>query len=310
MATIFLDGAAGTTGLQIRDRLAPRDDIELVELVGEARKDPACRADALNAADLTILCLPDDAARESVALAKDDRVRILDASTAHRVAEGWVYGMPEYAPGHADRIRGAARVSNPGCYAVASVSLLHPLVAGELLPADTPVSIHATSGYSGGGRQMIEQYESVPPDERCEVPLRLYGLDLEHKHVGEIHAHSGLTLRPIFVPSVGRYPQGMVVQIALQLSGLPGRPSPGALREQLQGWYRDSKQVEVCDAVADARSFRVDADELAGSDLLRLHVFGHDDHEQAVLVAVLDNLGKGAAGSAVQNAELMLESLA
>ena len=298
-ARVFIDGDVGTTGLQIRARLQGRDDIDLVALPEEERKDPAARKEMLNGADLAILCLPDDDARDAVAMIEDESVRVIDASTAHRTNDDWVYGMPEYGPGHVDRIAGARLVSNPGCYALAAVAMLHPLVSRGILPKDHGVTITAVSGYTGGGRKLIEAFEG----QDIDTPYRVYGLGLDHKHVPEIQARCGLSRRPLFVPSVGRFPQGMIVQVPLHLSDLPGRPGAGDIRAALSDHYAGRAFVTVAD-LGDGAG-HLDPDSLNGTNRLRLHVFANG--ELAVLAAVLDNLGKGAAGQAVQNMNIMLD---
>jgi N-acetyl-gamma-glutamyl-phosphate reductase len=316
-AKVFIDGEAGTTGLQIAQRLASRCDIELLHLDDTERKDAARRAKMLNAADVSILCLPDDAAREAVSMVENERARIIDASTAHRVAEGWTYGFPEWDEGQPDRIATAARVSNPGCYALSAVSMLHPLVKAGLLPADYPVTINAVSGYSGGGRRLIAAFEDSEIEDHTDAAYYLYSLELEHKHVPEIQKHGSLQKRPLFVPSVGDFAQGMIVSLPLQLWSLPGSPTAKALHEALATHYggKDGEQGVCVAPLADSASRKahkllsglsLDAEELFGTDRLTIHVFGNEEREQAVLCAVLDNLGKGAAGQAVQNLELML----
>ncbi|MGP1397639.1 MAG: N-acetyl-gamma-glutamyl-phosphate reductase [Inquilinaceae bacterium] len=302
-ARIFIDGEAGTTGLQIRARLTGRRDVELLSLPDSQRKDPAARARMLNGADLVILCLPDDAAREAVSLIDTPTVKVLDASTAHRTASGWVYGLPELAPGQDARIAAATRVSNPGCYPTGAVLLLRPLIDAGLLPADHPVTINAVSGYSGGGRRMIEAYEKTGAEASA---FQVYGLGLEHKHVAEIQTHGGLTQRPLFMPSVGRFHQGMIVQIPLQLRAVPGTPGSDDLRAALRDRYRDHPFLSVADAAETEALTGLDAEALNGTNDIRLYVLGNDARRQAVLVAVLDNLGKGASGAAVQNLNLML----
>jgi N-acetyl-gamma-glutamyl-phosphate reductase len=316
-AKVFIDGEAGTTGLQIQQRLSARRDIELLHLSDADRKDPARRAEMLNAADVSILCLPDDAAREAVSLIDNRSARVVDASTAHRTAEGWVYGFPEHRPERPAEIAASQRVANPGCYALGAVSMLHPLVEAGLLPADHPVTINAVSGYSGGGRKLIAAFEDPEAPDATDADFYLYGLDLEHKHVPEIQKHGSLTQRPLFVPSVGSFAQGMIVSLPLQLWSLPGKPKPGDIHEALAEHYADesgSQGVTVA-SLADSATQRahpllsgqsLDAEALFGKDGLVLYVFGNEDREQAVVCAVLDNLGKGAAGQAVQNLELML----
>lgn len=300
-ARIFIDGEAGTTGLQIRARLEKREDIELVRLADAVRKDPAARAQALNGVDVAILCLPDDAAREAVALVTNPDVKIIDASTAYRVASGWTYGFPELDAGQRGRIAAAKRVSNPGCYAVASVSMLRPLVDAGLLPAAHPVTLNAISGYSGGGKQMITDFEGGGD---VATPYFVYGLGLKHKHVPEIQAHGGLAHRPLFVPSVGHYAQGMIVQLPLQLWALPGRPTADGIHAALAKHYAGHRFVTVA-PLADAQAMaRLEPEAANGTNELRLHVFAGED--QAVVMALLDNLGKGASGSCVQNLNIML----
>jgi len=305
-AKVFIDGEAGTTGLQIRSRLESRDDIELLQLPDDARKDPARRAELLNAADLAVLCLPDEAAREAVALIENPRVRVIDASTAHRTHPDWVYGLPEYEAGHETRIAAAARVTNPGCYALASIALLHPLIAAGLLPADQPITINAVSGYSGGGRSLIASFEDRESPNYTDAPFRIYALGLKHKHVPEIQLRSGLSMRPLFVPSVGRFRQGMIVQVPLQLWAIPGRPTGADLYEVLSQHYRGRRFVTVAGRVKAHGMDQLEPEELNGTNELRLFVCGNEDEAQAVLVALLDNLGKGASGQAVQNLNLML----
>lgn len=305
-ATVFIDGEAGTTGLQIRDRLSGRSDVALLQLDNAVRKDTAARKDALNACDLAVLCLPDAAAREAVALIDNNKVKVIDASTAHRTAEGWVYGFPELDSDQSARIADAGRVSNPGCYPTGAVALLHPLIASGLVPADHPISINAVSGYSGGGRQNIESYEDPNAANPVTTPLRSYGLALQHKHVPEMRKYAGLQHDPIFFPQEGRYSQGMLVQVPLNLWSLPKQVKPSYLHACLSSWYADQPFVTVAPVEDAAAMTHLGPEGLNGTNQMTLYVFGNEDREQAVLVALLDNLGKGASGQAVQCLNLML----
>jgi N-acetyl-gamma-glutamyl-phosphate reductase len=302
---IFVDGEAGTTGLQIRQRLARHEGVELVTIPEQHRKDIAARADAINRADLVILCLPDDAAREAASLAKAD-TRVIDASSAHRTHPDWTYGFPEWKAGHASRIREARLVTNPGCYAVASVALLHPLIAERLVPAEHPVAINAVSGYSGGGKALIDRYENPKNERHIDGAFRVYALDLEHKHSGEIEKRSGLARPPLFVPSTARYRQGMLVEIPLLLWSLPKSVTASQIQECLASHYASSTFVRVAPLHRSDRSVELDAETLNGTNELQLLVFANEARGQVALCAVLDNLGKGAAGQAVQNLNLML----
>ena len=300
MARIFIDGEAGTTGLEIRERLEARGDLELM-LLGDRRRDVEARREALNSADAVILCLHDDAARESVAMIDalpGGKPRIIDASTAHRVAPGWVFGFPELAPGQRAAVQTAERVANPGCYATGAIALLRPLVDAGVLPPDYPVTLPSVSGYTGGGRTMIEAYAGghAPPYE-------LYALGLKHKHLPEIMTYGRLTRRPIFIPAVGNFDQGMLVELPLHLDLLPGRPSAGRLHDIYAAHYGSGGWVTVEPA---HESGKLDAVALKDTNKLEIRVFGNEDAGQAVAVSRLDNLGKGASGAAVQNLQLML----
>ncbi len=305
-AKIFIDGAAGTTGLEIRERLAARADVQVVTLDNASRKDSAARAEALNAADIVILCLPDDASREAVSMISNPAVKVIDASTAFRVAADWVYGFAEMDPAQHARIAAAKRVSNPGCWPTGVIALLRPLIAAGLIPADYPLSVSGVSGYSGGGKAMIEEFEQAQSKHYVETVFRSYGLTLAHKHAPEMRLHSGLDHAPVFAPNVGRFYRGMLVDVPLQLWALPGVVKVGDLRGALAEAYLDTPLVQVANAEECAEIKTLDAELLRGRNDMKLYVFGNDDTQQVRLTALFDNLGKGAGGAAVQNMNILL----
>lgn len=308
-AKIFIDGEHGTTGLQIRTRMAGRRDVTLLSIPEAERRNAAMREDLLNSADIAILCLPDDASREAVAmLAGNDTVRIIDTSTAYRVHPDWAYGFAEMDKAQAARIRDARFVANPGCYPTGAIGLIRPLVQAGLLPAAYPVTVNAVSGYTGGGKQMIAQMEQADHPEHIDSPHFLYGLTLKHKHVPEMTVHGKLERAPLFSPSVGKFPQGMIVQVPLFLSDLEKGATIEGLHAALAAHYQGQEIVTVMPLADSAGLARVNAVELAGQDTMKLFVFGTPGGDHVNLVALLDNLGKGASGAAVQNMDLMLSA--
>jgi N-acetyl-gamma-glutamyl-phosphate reductase len=301
---IFIDGDQGTTGLQIHQRLRGRADLRLLTLPAEERKDPRRRAEAINTSDIAILCLPDAAARDAANAIVNPAVRVIDASSAHRTHAEWTYGFPEMAPEQAQRIAGARRVTNPGCYPTGAIGLLRPLLQAGLLPLDYPVSIHAVSGYSGGGRAGIEEYEG--PGVSNALPFQVYGLGLAHKHTPEIQQHAGLAQRPVFVPAYGAFRQGIVLTIPLELRLLAPGVDGVRLHACLARHYAGAPYVHVMPLAESHALTRLDPQALNGTDDMRLSVFINTEHGQVLLAAVFDNLGKGASGAAVQNLNLML----
>lgn len=313
--TVFIDGESGTTGLQIRERLAGRPELEVVSIDPAKRRDPAARAELLNGVDAVVLCLPDDAARDAVAMIRSNTVKVVDASTAHRTATDWTYGFAELNRDQRGAIADATRVANPGCYPTGFLALVAPLVRAGLVPADFPLTVNAISGYSGGGKGLIEEFErAVDP---ATDAFRAYGLNLNHKHLPEMKVFAGLSHPPVFAPSVGPFAQGMIVEVPLQLWALPKRPSGADLHATLIAAYAGERFVQVASGVecAELQTTRagaggynatLDPEALNGTNIVRLYVFANEATGQARLLAQLDNLGKGASGAAVQNLNLML----
>ncbi len=300
MIKLFIDGAAGTTGLEIRERVADRRDVTLVTIPDAQRKDPSARAAALNGADAVILCLPDDAAREAVALIENDRTKVIDASTAFRTHPDWAYGFAELEPGARTALADATRISNPGCYPTGFLALVRPLVRAGIIPADLALSVNATSGYSGGGKSMIAAFEQAGAPDATDTAFRIYALGLGHKHVPEMQNHAGLTYPPVFLPAVARTYRGMLVEVPLHLHLLKGTVAD--IRAALTAAYASSAIVRVDTAEHGSLSI----EHVAGTDRLELFVFGNEVTGQVRLVAALDNLGKGAGGAAVQNLNIAM----
>jgi N-acetyl-gamma-glutamyl-phosphate reductase len=308
-AKIFIDGEHGTTGLQIRTRMAGRRDVELLSIPEAERRNAAMREDLLNSADIAILCLPDDASREAVSmLSGNNKVRIIDTSTAYRVADDWAYGFAEMDKAQKDKIQSARCVANPGCYPTGAIGLIRPLRAAGLLPDGYPVSVNAVSGYTGGGKQMIAQMEDASREDAISANNFLYGLTLKHKHVPEMKIHGLLDRAPLFSPSVGRFAQGMIVQVPLFLEDLKDGATLDSVHAALVAHYAGQDIVTVVPLEESTKLSRIDAEELVGQDTMKLFVFGSAGGAHVNLVAVLDNLGKGASGAAVQNMDLMLSA--
>ncbi|MFN3764779.1 MAG: N-acetyl-gamma-glutamyl-phosphate reductase [Aliihoeflea sp.] len=308
---IFIDGEHGTTGLQIRTRLAGRDDLDMLSIPEGQRRNDDLREEMLKAADVAILCLPDDAAKQAVSMLEGtNSTRIIDTSTAHRIHPDWAYGFAELDEDQAEKIATARLVANPGCYPTGAIALIRPLVKAGILPKDYPVTVNAISGYTGGGKQMIAQMENTDAPDHIAAPHFLYGLALAHKHVPEMMQHGLLDRRPIFSPSVGRFAQGMIVQVPLHTADLNGAPGVGEVHAALAAHYGGRDVVEVVPLEVSSKLARIDPTELNDTNRMKLFVFGNDAAGQVNLVAVLDNLGKGASGAAVQNMDLMLSKRA
>lgn len=306
MNKVFIDGEAGTTGLLIRERIEGRRDIELLQIDPAKRKDVSERKRLLNAADIVFLCLPDDAAKEAVSLIDNPETAVIDGSTAFRVADGWTYGFPEMSKTHRDAVRASKRISNPGCYPTGTIGLVRPLVDAGLLPKDFPLTINAVSGYSGGGKGMITEFEDTSTENHSKQPFRLYALTLAHKHVPEMQQYTGLNHKPLFSPAVGRYKQGMLVEVPVQLWSLPTKVTPAMMRDALAAAYEGERFVTVATEAETAALGNIDPEGVNHTNQMKLYVFGNEATEQVRLVALLDNLGKGASGAAVQNMNILL----
>lgn len=303
---VFIDGEAGTTGLMIRERLQNRSEISLISLSDTLRKDEAARRDAINSADAVILCLPDEAARAAVSLCENSDTVIIDASTAHRVTEGWTYGFPELTPEQRVAIAGSKRISNPGCYATGFIALMRPLVNEGLIPPFWPTTCNAVSGYTGGGKSMIAEFEKSAEDGATDDVYRIYATNLNHKHLPEMTEYAGLDSPPLFTPAVGRFPQGMIVEIPLQLWALPTEPDIAEVHAVLSRYYAHEDFIDVASLEDSHATKTLAGHEMAGQNGLKIRVFGDVEAQQVRLVASLDNLGKGASGAAVQNLNIVL----
>lgn len=306
---IFIDGEHGTTGLQIRSRMADRADVELLSIPEAERRNPQMREDLLNTADIAILCLPDEASKQAVEMtAANNNVRIIDTSTAFRIHPDWAYGFAEMDSAQGGKIASARYVANPGCYPTGAIGLVRPLRMAGILTEDHPVTVNAVSGYTGGGKQLIAQMEDENNADHIDAPHFLYGLSLKHKHVPEMKVHGLLRHSPVFSPSVGRFAQGMIVQVPLHVDTLAAGAALESVHAALADHYAGQDIVEVVRLDVSAKLPRVNAVELAGQDTMKLYVFGQPGGEHINLVALLDNLGKGASGAAVQNMDLMLSA--
>ena len=303
---VFIDGEVGTTGLQIRERLVGRTDLQLISIDPGKRKDPVARAEMLNSADAVILCLPDEASREAVGLVTNPDTVVIDASTAYRTDPDWAFGFPELDKAQRVKVAASKRISNPGCYSTGAIALTRPLVSAGILPPELPLSFNAVSGYTGGGKAMIAEFEDETAANFTRVPYRIYAMGLSHKHVPEIQKHGGLLTRPIFTPAVGRYAQGMLVELPLHLATLNDGRSLGEIHAAYAAHYKGEQFVEVASLDECKSLTTLDPEGLNGTNRLKLFVFGSDNSGQARLVALLDNLGKGASGAAVQNLNLAL----
>lgn len=300
---VFIDGSEGTTGLRIHERLDNRDDIELLTIAPELRKDPAERSHLINSSDITFLCLPDSAAREAVALVTNPNVRIIDASTAHRTEAGWAYGFPELSAKHRKAIRTGKRIANPGCHASGFISLVYPLIAGGILPADYPVASFSLTGYSGGGKKMIAQYEASDRDAELDAP-REYGLSQQHKHLKEMRLITGLSRAPLFTPIVSDYYSGMFVNVPLYTDLLNTTQTPESLQAFFADYYANEPFVKVMPLGAESEmSGFLSGNHLSGYDGMQIYITGNENRIQ--LSSVFDNLGKGASGAAIQCFNIM-----